>query len=274
MSYQNLVISLQENFRGMSYGSWIATWSNWLLSEAPDYDVEGDVLFLRGNVSYRPGTGEGGQPRVIDPKGFYNRAGDLQEKISDATAICLPIMTAMYFIGDRYEGRVLENEEHIRYAARKDINEGGDMWATIMKEGDKVSSKIVVDLEKYRVESPLFKLIVSEKSTLLDFIEYPMPAGEYDAVTVGYFLIIKSLPISTYRIQIGGKGRGYYRTDAVYDITVSKKEKCFVRDISDPSNIYGTPPPNHGELPPIPIHPELAPLRMMDQPEKEKPIKQ
>jgi hypothetical protein len=251
------VVSSNENFRGLSYGNWVARWSNWLLSEQPDYQNNSDVLFLRGNIAWKPSGGEGGQPRTIDPKSFYNRTGELVEKIFHGTAVIIPVITAMYFIADRYAGTALENEEQIRYAARTDINEGGPMYARIREAGQKDWTNIVADLKEHLVETPLFKLMVSESSPLLNFLEYPMTPGIYDAVTVGHFLILKNLAVSTYRIQFGGKGRGYYRTDSVYDIAVTDRDESrdFVRDIS-PGGKYGILPYTAS----IPDHPDLSGL--------------
>jgi hypothetical protein len=256
MTYK--VVLREENFRGMSYGSWVARWSNWLLSEQ-SYS-QSDVLFLRGNVAWKPSEGEGGQLRIIPPGSFLDRRGDLCEKIDDHTPVFIPIITAMYFIGDRYEGRVLENEEQIRYAARNDINEGGPMYAQI-KQGTGKFTKIVNNLENHMVESPLFKLMVSEKSPLLDYLEYPMTPGIYDAVTVGYFLILRGLNSTYYQIQFGGKGRGYYRTDSVYDIIVTPKNQSqdLVTDISPGSTSIklASQPRNLPYSLSIPPHPKI-----------------
>ena len=48
------VVRPTENFRGMSYSEWATIWSNWLFSEDPDTYDGGNILFLRGNVSYKP----------------------------------------------------------------------------------------------------------------------------------------------------------------------------------------------------------------------------
>jgi hypothetical protein len=221
-----------ENFRGMSYGDWAALWWNWLLSEEPDDYDGGDVLFLRGNVEYKLAGGVAGAPSYSDPKGYYDRTGKFGEKIFEGTAIFFPVLTAMLHIGELYDGRSLKNELDIRFAARKDISEGGAVWANIMKKGQKKTNKIVNDVRDYRIESPRFKLEVAEKNRFRDRMESPLKPGFYDCVTVGYYLLIKSLPASIYRIQFGGKGRGTYYTNSLYDITVKKKRKGPVADIS------------------------------------------
>jgi hypothetical protein len=226
------VVPPTENFRGMSYGDWAVIWSNWLLSEEPDNYPGGDVLFLRGNVDYKPLGGATGAPRHSDPKGFYDRTGKNGEEIFEGTAIFFPVINAQLNIGEMYDGRLVKNEQDMRFAAEKDINEGGAMWANIMRKGDKKASKIVKNLKDYRVDTPPFKLVVSQKSELSDRMESPLKPGIYDSVIVGYYVLIRSLPPSKYRIHFGGRGRGTYYTDSVYDITVQSKSRDYVIDRS------------------------------------------
>jgi hypothetical protein len=166
---------------------------------------------------------------------FNNRSGDLEETISPDTAIFVPVITATYVIGDRYEGTTLENEVQIRNAARKDIRLGGDMWARIKEQKENSWIPIAKNLKEYKIESPLFRLKVSERNPFLPHLEVPLEPGDYDAaVVVGYFLLIKKLDKGKYRIQFGAKGRGDYRTDAVYDILVEGPElKDFTVDRSN-----------------------------------------
>jgi hypothetical protein len=219
------VVLPTENFRGMSYGDWAVLWSNWLLSEQPDNYAGSDVLFLRGNVDYKPLRGATGAPRHSDPKGVYNRTGSKGEKVFEGTAIFFPVVNALLSTGELYDGRLLKDEEDIRFAAKKDIDEGCAIWANIKRKGDKKPTKIVKNLRDYRVESPLFKLVVPQKSQLRDRMESPLEPGIYDSVTAGYYVLIRSLPPLTYRIHFGGKGRGTYYTDSVYDVTVQGKKK-------------------------------------------------
>jgi hypothetical protein len=226
------VVTPTENFRGMSYGDWSVIWSNWLVSEEPDNYAGDDVLFLRGNVDYKPLRGATGAPRHSDPESFYDRTGKNGEKIFEGTAIFFPVVNAQLNIGELYDGRLIKNEEDMRFAARKDIDEGGAMWANILRKGDKKATKIVKNLKDYRIESPLFKLVVAQNSQLRDRMESPLKPGIYDSVTVGYYILIRSLAPSTYRIHFGGKGRGIYYTDSVYDITVQHKNWDSVIDRS------------------------------------------
>jgi hypothetical protein len=218
-----IVIPPNQNFRGLSYGYWATQWWKWLLSKEADL-YRGDMLFLRGNVDYKPVGGLNGSPRHIDPRSIYDRTGENRENIFEATPIFFPVINAIFKLQDVYDGKKIESEEDMRFAARKDISEGGLMWATIRKKGETKSRKIVSNLKDYLIESPEFSLTLSHNSTLRDKMEYSWDPGTYHCVTVGYYLLISYLPPSVYRIQFGGKGRGEYLTKASYDVTVHRRK--------------------------------------------------
>lgn len=235
------VVPPHQNFRGLSFGEWVTIWNNWLLSEDPDIFDGGDILFLRGNINYKPLGQLEGAPRHIDPSSVYNRTGKNGETIFEGTSIFFPVIDSMMKIGEFYDGKIMKRIEQLRYAVNKDINEGGPMWASIMRKGDKMPSKLVKDLKEYRVESPLFKLHIPKDSLLREKTEYASKPGTYDAVSGGYFVMIRSLPPSNYRINFGAEGRGIYRTNAVYDISVQGRKRDHVVDKSGSNMTYKEP---------------------------------
>ena len=218
-----------ETFRGMSYGDWIAAWHQWLLSDNPSYNGE-DILFLRGNVDYRPVGGKEDGPRYLDPKAVYDRTQDKGETIDERTSVLIAVLTSQYYIGEFYNGRKITSIPYLRYVANKDTN-GGSIWATLTKKGGK-TTKLVPDLKEYRFESPLYLLSVPKNSKLRTKMDYPPKPGNYHAITVGYFVLIKSLNIGTYRVKFGGSNGSAYHTNSIYDIYVLKKRKDNVIDKS------------------------------------------
>jgi hypothetical protein len=225
------IVKPNENFGGMSYGQWAAEWNKWLFSKDPDSYDGGNVIFLRGNVDYKPIGKKTDSPRYIDPKSIYDRRGRKRESISEGIAIFVPIITTVLFIGDNYEGRILTNEQDLRYYVNKDVDDTRKMWAAIKRKGDRNAFSLVKNLEDYRFESPLFKLGVPKGSLLRERMELTIKPGIYDAITAGYFIMIKSLPSSFYRINFGGEGMGIYVTNSVYDIEVTQRKK-HLRDSS------------------------------------------
>jgi hypothetical protein len=221
------VVSPQENFRGLSYGCWAGRWWNWLLGDEPDI-YRGDMLFLRGNLDYKP-VGDGG-PVHIDPNSFLDRTGKKGEKIFENTPIFFPVSNTVFRIGlDQFDGRLIETEQDARLASIRDNQESKAMWATISSSDNK-PRKIVNHLQDYLVESPLFDLKISGKSPIRKTMDVALEAGSFTSLTVGYYILIRSLAPSTYRIRFGTDGRGAYHTDAVYDITVQGKKKLPVDD--------------------------------------------
>jgi hypothetical protein len=227
------IVPPNENFRGMSYGEWAAEWNKWLFSEDPDTYDGGNLLFLRGNVDYRPVGNQPDSPRYVDSEAIYDKTGKNKETIIEGTAVFIPILTSVLFLSDNYEGKIIKDEQELRYFINKDTDNTGEIWAAIKRKGEKNPIKLVKNLKQYRFESPLFKIKVSPNSLLRNKMEIAVKPGVYDGITAGYYIMIKSLPPSTYRLIFGGTGVGVYRTNSVYDIDIIKKEKERTKDTSN-----------------------------------------
>jgi hypothetical protein len=220
------VLSPPDNYRGISYGELIVRWTRWLMSASPDnYKVE-DFLFLRGNIGHHS-----------KPDSFYEAP---KIAVEQGTAILIPIITTFYMIGDPYEGVVIEDEELLRHALYEHVNAAGPFWATIKIidiPGQQIK-RIVKNLEDFRFESPLFCLTVSEKNPFLNKMDVPVIPGTHAALAGGYFVLLKDLPPSQFRIRFGGKGLSIFFTDSLYEITVNARLSTTSKDISG----YNTSP--------------------------------
>lgn len=242
-SERYVVVEAEQTYKGLSYNEWVARWTNWVFSDDPDsIEVQGDVLFLRGNLEYSQhiaGAKAVGLLTAQDEdrwKAFYNRTGDSCVVISDDTAIFLPILSDTEFFGGQSEVGVLPTEDQARHIARINTDESGPIWATIQKYGGQATA-LCPDLKKYRITSSAFKLRISDKNPYWKYIlNNQVNPGEYDAITDGFFVLITDVPQGSYRIQFGGRGRlsQDYRTDSVYDIHVTRAfpRKSTVIDIS------------------------------------------
>lgn len=224
------VVKPTENFRGMSYSEWATVWCNWLLSEMPAYDG-GDMLFLRGNVNLKPVGGPEEGPRHLARKGIYDKTGKSGERILEGTSVLIAVIVSMLSIGDVYEGTKMRTPQQLWYCANVDTERGDLIWASIMKKGEKRAYRIVNDIKNYKVITPVFKLIVPDNSKLINQMDIPMIPGEYNTVTVGYFILIKSLSPSAYRINFGGRTGEYY-TNSLYDIVVGGRRRNSLKDDS------------------------------------------
>lgn len=226
------VVKPTENFRGMSYSEWAKVWCNWLLSEDPDTYSGGDMLFLRGNVNFKPVGNLKDGPRHVAQRGIYDRTGNAGEKIFEGTSIMIAVIVSMLSIGDIYEGTKMRTPQQLWYYSNLDIDRSTSMWASIMKKEDKQPYRIVKDIKNHRVATPLFRLIVPDDSKLMNKIDIPIKPGHYDTVIVGFFILIKSLPPSVYRINFGGQIGEYY-TNSLYDIVVHGRRRNSLKDDSN-----------------------------------------
>jgi len=224
------VIPVNENFKGLSYGLWASIWDNWLLSEDPENTNRKDIVFLRGNLNYSPVSSNSEYPRFSDSSGALVRIGHNAEVIFEDTAIFIPILTAQYSLGDIYDGKRLNNEQELREAVNRDSDESLCLWATLT--ANKRASKIVNDLRKFRIESPLFKLVITNKSKLSGRTQDAAKPGIYDTVVGGFFVIIRSLPRGRYWLEFGGRGRSNYNTNSIYEITAHGLRSNVIADNS------------------------------------------
>jgi hypothetical protein len=145
----------------------------------------------------------------------------------------------------------LENEDSVRRAVRVDLAHSGKIWARIKEKNEKrvygVLSDVNLSISDFHVESPMFKMIVSERSPFRVHAEGgPLDPGVYDSVVGGFFILIKSLPAGLYRIRFGGKGRGQYYTDAIYDLMVQRKQQAPSLLNDDISATVQNPKKNYG----------------------------
>jgi hypothetical protein len=240
------VLHHSETFNGLSYGDWAAIWTNWLLSKDVDSYNGQYILFLRGDVNYRPVRGAEGAVRYQDPDSFLDMTGRKAQKILEGTSILIPVSVSFNAIGSYFEGKFIENEIQLRDAVNSDLDNVRTLWATVSMRKSKKSTKIVPNLGSHRIESPLFKLTVPKDSTLNDVLDEPFKAGIHDAVAAGYFVLIRGLAPSTYRIVFGSEGPGEYATRSVYDIVVFPDKRKRPLDISGSSRYYEyvNPTPN------------------------------
>jgi hypothetical protein len=202
------IVLPNQKYRDKSYGEWAAEWWNWLVSDNPDsYDINDPVIFLRANIDY---IYIDKNKRIRRHSGnHYDRTGQQGIKIHEDTGIFFPVIECEFNDGDLNpeNGSKIQTEEEMRILARKDIDSGWKIGATI-REGEGPSQ-------------PLFKLVVSEKNILRHSMEDELEPGTYNAVTDGYWILLSSLPssINPYEIHFEATRRDN-RYSATYEIIV------------------------------------------------------
>jgi hypothetical protein len=204
-------------FRGLTYGDWAAVRWNYVLSARPDnyYDPGRGMIFLRGSIDavyYDPDP----LKRIYSGQTIDNRI-----KISEDTAILIPVITTTFVLDDTYQGVTMKDQISLRNSARQDTVNGGDLFARIKAKPDDTVHQLVDDLNKYIVETSYFPLMVDENAPYKDMMDGKFEPGPHYAVSVGVYVIISKLPQGTiYRLEFGGKGVGRYFTHSIYDIEV------------------------------------------------------
>ena len=204
------IVKTSENYRGLSYSDIMIRWQRWLFSDKPDEHRYGDILFLRGSVGYYLSTSNYLYSSIEIPEG---------------TAILVPIITTHYNLGDTYKALIIGDEFYLRKAVREHVDAAGPFWATVEINDNQVV-RLVQNLEEFRVESMLFELHISKENPFLDKMDEPLSPGKHTAMVAGYFVLLRDLPPSKYKIRFGGYGMDRFYTEALYEINIKPKKLC------------------------------------------------
>ena len=230
------IVPPNENFRGRSYGEWASEWLKWVVSGDPDsYSKEEPIIFLRANIDYSQVEGAQNGYRE-NATTHFDRTLDKGIDIHGETAIFFPVVEANFLIGCKNpedKNKLLKTDEELRYYARKDIDSGWEIGSYIAMKNRK-PRPLVSNLKQSRAESQLFKIHVSEKSYLKNKMEEELRAGVFNAVTDGYWILIRELrpEEEPYRIYFEAKKGTYYHYSATYDIFVSPRPRSIFQDKS------------------------------------------
>jgi hypothetical protein len=71
----------------------------------------------------------------------------------------------------------------------------------------------------------------TEENPVLDKMDEPNYPGKYTGLVSGYFVLLRDLPVSSYKIRLGGYGMDNFYTDSLYEINIISKERT-VKDVS------------------------------------------
>jgi hypothetical protein len=190
---------------GLTYGEWTAKWWQWAYSmptiDNPTVDETGAKCSLGQNdtnVWFLAGTGGGKVSRSCT--------------IPAEKAILFPIINVEC---DYLSTPEFKTESDLRECAKADQDKATNLQATI----DGVD---IPDLKKYRVQSPLFNITLPTDNAP------GLPAGIMEAVSDGYWILLKPLPLGNHKIHFTGSIIDYTATgplnfvsDAEYDITIA-----------------------------------------------------
>lgn len=203
------IIPPNANFRGKSYGEWAASW--WQVLFAVPV-VSGSHPYLNGG----PFQGENGVVYLAAVASAPVTPVTIDVTIPAGTPLFVPIINAecSVFEPDPFHG---VDEESLRTCANGHIDQTSGVSA-------KLDGKKVQDLEKYRVESPLFTYVLPE-SNLFAFFGLDAPAGTTsDAVDAGYYLLLAPLSVGEHKLRIRATFDEFGTfIDTTYNITVQPR---------------------------------------------------
>jgi hypothetical protein len=243
---ERYILNPSETLNGLGYGDYVQRLLNHIFSETPDsFNKDTGILFLRGSMgpSYSTTTTSttttttvppGSTPKLNDPSVILDRTSPFSHVISQTDAICFSPLFSFYSKGQRYRGETLDDLEKVYNAARKDMRESPLMFVNITSPEQKLFT--IKDLKtKYWIETRDFTLSMPKKSLLTAYTEF-IAGNEYpNTVVVGYFVILKNLPIGRWRFDFGGYGANDYVTRSIIDVEVQNQNLDFPRDKSGES---------------------------------------
>ena len=189
---------------GLTYGEWSAKWWQWLTSiptkDNPSVDETGAKCAVgqkEPNLWFLSGTGGGEVTRACS--------------IPAGKAIFFPVLN----VECDYLSPDLKTESDLRKCAKDDQDKATNLQAT-------VDGVAIPDLKSYRVQSPLFNMTLPKDNAM------GYPQGTTQAVSDGFWIILKPLPAGEHQIHFSGSlvdftatGPLNFVSDAKYDITVT-----------------------------------------------------
>jgi hypothetical protein len=193
--FGRLIVPPMEIYNGLSYGGWAAAWCNWLFS---DQYQAGSVYFLRGNVDKEPKV-------VITRKNAVTIYNDV--------AIFFPIICT-------FSSKLLNPNVMNEMQRRKDSTEPERDPILLKLE---INDTEIPNLHDYYAESPEFILEINEMSPLLRYFNPPVTVGRSEAVTAGFWMLLKPLPVGIYTIKFEGRHRDGFMTSGHYSIKIKDR---------------------------------------------------
>lgn len=190
---------------GLTYGEWSAKWWQWAMSTPtknnPVVDETGEKCAVGQNdpnVWFLAGTGGGEAVRACT--------------IPAGKAILIPVLN----VECDYTSPDLKTESDLRKCAKDDQDKATSLQAT-------VDGTSIPDLKTYRVQSPLFNVTIPTENVL------GLQPGTTQAVSDGYWVLLKPLPVGKHQINFSGSLADFTATgplnfvsDAKYDVTIAE----------------------------------------------------
>jgi hypothetical protein len=191
----NHIVHPANNYKGLSYGDWAVIFWNWLLCDQPQ---GGSVHFLRGNVDVEPAV-------VVE--------SNAEIKIFPDVGIFFPIICSI-------DTQLASGSSNIRNDKRIRSAESQSRPQLLEATVDDIT---IPHLEDYYAETPEFILRIAETNKMRKQIQPPIRHGKSTAISAGYWLLLRSLPLGIHRIRFKGIHKDGFETSGDYKLTVVKR---------------------------------------------------
>jgi len=189
------IVPPEENFRGLSYGDWASVFWNWLLT---NLDQRGSVFFLRGNVDLEaPVVRTEGETITI-----YSDVG-----------IFFPIICTVT--------SELDHPKAISHIMRRRQSAESERTPLVLRAI--IDNIEIPNPENYYAETPEFTLSVPKSYPLRKQFKPIFRAGKADAISAGYWILLRPLPKGEHTINFEGADRDGFKTSGIYTIRVVER---------------------------------------------------
>jgi len=248
------VVEPDKVYRGKSYSDWISDWFNWFFSDDADNHNSGPVVFLRSfkapseAVMEQPGEMNADKQYTMYKNDPNVMVGNEKLEMFSDQGLLFPAMLSYWVATEPYmdDGKMrgytrTENDSSdnppdpnqitITYVANPDTNIEDSQIAPIKIEKDK--------MKDYRIETQIFTAVIPDStdgSSFKDFVQNPLPGGNFPAVVDGYFYLLNDLKKGNYFIHSLSRGksdqRGDYYAEFLYHIIVHEASQRNISPIS------------------------------------------
>ena len=188
------IVPPEQNFRGLSYGDWASVFWKWLLS---DLEQGGSVYFLRGNVDLEA-------PIVRTEREMVTIYSDI--------GIFFPIICSVT--------SKLDHPKAITDIMRRDHSAESERKPPMLSAI--IDNLEIPNPEKYYAETPEFILSVPKSYPLRSKFKPIFRTGKAAAVSAGYWILLRPLPIGEHTISFEGADQDGFKTLGIYTIKVVK----------------------------------------------------
>ncbi|WP_415310101.1 hypothetical protein [Candidatus Nitrosocosmicus sp. FF01] len=192
---------------GLSYEEWSAKWMKWLAS------IPGEVNPSNDETGQFCATGQNATGPVWFLAGTSDKNGAERDcTIPEGKSILISPIDAIF----TFKEAGIHTEAELRDAAKRDQD---NVKIVELKVND---VEVITDYDKFRFQSPIFDIKLPQNNIA------GYPPGPTQAVTDGYYIMLKPLPAGTYKIESMGHMFGpsganpgaSFISDVTYNITI------------------------------------------------------